>query len=150
MKDFASIVFGIVVVVGLLSLGSQFVGCDNVKAPPKFIEADGQTYTAYKDFIWISSEGGGVLGASEIFKVTFTDPSGLSHTLRGLKKVTVSDAPATVAAPMPSNPGFTTSDGKPVVEGYTYTWSDGTKARFHNGRWQPVQVTNDLCKRPEE
>ena len=121
-------------------------GCDDVSNSPKIVEADGQTYIACRGLVWVTSEGGGLLGGSEIFKVSFTDAAGITHTLRGLKKVTVSDVPTLVPAPMPLNPSLTTSDGKPVVEGNIYSWSDGSKARFHNGAWEPVQIYNDACK----
>ena len=38
-------------------------------------------------------EGSGLFSGGGTFKVTFTDAGGLSHTLRGLKKVDVSDPP---------------------------------------------------------
>ncbi len=121
-------------------------GCDNVSGSPRIIEADGQTYVACKGLVWVTSEGGGLLGGSESFKVSFTDATGLAHTLRGLKKVQVSEVPTLVPAPMPLNPSLTTSAGKPVVEGNTYSWPDGSKAKFHNGAWEPVQIPNDVCK----
>jgi hypothetical protein len=134
--------------VAIVAIGSCLfaAGCDNVTSSPKMIEADGQTYIACKDLVWVSIEGGGLLGGGETYKITFTDAAGLSHTLRGIKKVEMTDVPGMVPAPMPRNPTMTSSDGKPVVEGNVYTWSDGSKARLHNGAWEAVRVPNDVCR----
>jgi len=136
------------IIVLSLVCAVMFMACDDMQISPKMIEADGQTYIACRGLVWVRSEGGGLLGGSESFKVTFTDAAGLGHTIRGLKKVAVTDVPKTVPASMPLHPSLTTSDGKPVVEGFTYTWSDGSQARFHDGGWESVQVPNDACKRP--
>jgi hypothetical protein len=47
---------------------------------------------------------------------------------------------------MPINPSMFSSDGKPVVEGQTYTWPDSTQARFHNGTWEAVKIPNNACQ----
>ena len=119
------------------------VGCDKAQSSPKFIVADGQTYFACKDMVWVDSEGG---NGETTFKITFTDAAGLGHMLRGIKKLEVSDIPKLVDAPMPSNPSMVSSDGKPVIDGQIYTWSDGTRARFHNGKWEAVQIPNNACQ----
>jgi hypothetical protein len=119
-------------------------GCDRVQSAPKLILADGQTYLACRDMVWVDSES--VLGGGTTFKISFTDGAGLGHVLRGIKRVEVSDIPKFVDAPMPTNPGMFTSDGKPVVEGLSYTWDDGTHARFRNGKWEAVQIPNNACQ----
>ena len=131
------------VLIALMS--SMFaLACDEVKSAPKIIVADGQTYLACKDSISVDSDGG--FSGGTTFKISFTDAAGLGHLMRGIKKLEVSDMPKLVDAPMPSNPGMSTSDGNPVVEGQSYTWGDGTQARFHNGRWEPVQIPNAACQ----
>jgi hypothetical protein len=67
--------------------------CDAIQLSPKLIEADGQTYVACRGLVWVNFEGGGLFSGGETFKVTFTDAPGLSHTLRGLKRVDVSGLP---------------------------------------------------------
>ena len=73
-------------------------GCDDIQQSPKLIDADGQTYVACSGLVWVNLEGGGLFGGGGTFKVTFTDGAGLSHTLRGLKKIEVSDLPPTPPA----------------------------------------------------
>jgi hypothetical protein len=132
--------------LALLIVSATFGGCDNVQSSPKRIDADGQSFLACHDFVWVGDEGGGLLGGSQAYKVTFTDAAGLSRTLRGVKKLEVSDLPRTVTARTPLNPTMLDKDGKRPIEGATYTWSDGSQARFHNGQWEPVEVPNDVCK----
>ena len=134
--------------LGVVLCCASFVGCDELpQKSPKMIEADGQTYVACRDLVWVKLEGGGFVGSGGTFKVTFTDVAGLGHTLRGLKKVEVSDLPKTVPAPMPLNPSFIDKDGNPYTEGSIYHWPDGSQAKFKNGAWEPVQVPNDACKK---
>ncbi len=131
--------------LSIVIISSLFAaGCDRVQSAPRLILADGQTYLACKDSVWVDSET--ILGGGTTFKISFTDANGLGHVLRGIKKLEVSDMPKLVDAPMPSNPGMLTSDGSPVVEGQSYTWGDGTQARFHNGKWEAVQIPNNACQ----
>jgi hypothetical protein len=126
-------------------LSSVFaVACDKVQNAPKIVVADGETYFACKDSVWVDSDGG--FSGGTTFKISFTDAAGLGHVLRGIKKLEVSDIPKLVDAPMPANPGMSTSDGNPVVEGQSYTWGDGTQARFHSGKWEAVQIPNTACQ----
>lgn len=120
------------------------IGCDRMESAPKLILADGQNYIACKDTVWVGSDS--PIGGEATFKGSFTDAAGLYHVLRGIKKLEVSDIPKLVDAPMPMNPANTTSDGKPVVEGMIYTWENGSQARFHNGKWEAVQVPNRICE----
>ena len=125
-------------------------GCDGIKVAPKLIEADGATYLACKDFVWIGTEGGGFLGAANGIKISFTDRDGLEHLVEGVKTLSVSDIPALVAAPMPYPlPGTdgVDSSGKPYVLGNVYTWADGTKAEFRGGAWHAVMQANLACEK---
>ena len=73
------------------------VSCgDSVKESPQLIEADGQTYVACRDPVYLSNEGGGGLlggGGETTFRVKFTDAAGLSHVIKGIKKLHVSELP---------------------------------------------------------
>jgi hypothetical protein len=137
------LVLGVVAlaIYGGVALFSRIGGDD----APKVINADGETYLACRGQVSVNSEGGGLFGSADIFKVSFTDVAGLSHTLRGIHKVQISDVPKMMDAPMPINPGFLDRDGKPMTEGNTYTWTDGTQARYEHGQWVPAKVPNDAC-----
>ena len=73
------------------------VSCgDSMKEPPQFIEADGQTYVACRDTLYISNEGGAEWfggGGETTFRIKFTDAAGLSHVIKGIKKLHVSELP---------------------------------------------------------
>jgi hypothetical protein len=117
-------------------------GCGDLpQSAPKMIDADGTTYFACEGMVWVSSESG-------TFKISFTDQNHLDVVLRGVKKVTVSDLPQTVAVPMPyplpEPPGFY-GDGKPWKEGDEIDWPDGTKARLQNGKLVPIMVPAKYC-----
>jgi hypothetical protein len=129
--------------LAIISSSLFAAGCDRAQSSPKIIVADGQTYFACKDVVWVDSEGG---SGETTFKISFTDAAGLGHMLRGIKKLEVSDIPKLVDAPMPSNPSMFDRDGKAVVDGLIYTWGDGTKARFHDGKWEAVQIPNNACQ----
>ena len=132
--------------VSILVIGSLLAaGCDRVQAVPKLITADGQTYVACKDLVWVSSEGG-ILSSVATFKVSFTDAAGLGHIFRGVKMLEVSDLPRLIDAAMPVSPSMLTSDGKPVIEGQVYYWPNGTRARLHYGAWEAVKILNDACQ----
>jgi hypothetical protein len=105
------------------------------------IVADGETYFACKDLVWVSSEGG-------TFKVDFTDADGLNHVLRGIKKVYVSDIPKRVDAPMPyplPDVNGEDSSGLSYKPGAVYGWDDGSKAMLKGGVWTPIKVPNTAC-----
>ena len=133
--------------VGLLVVIAIAVGvgsCDDIQNAPKLIRADGETYLACQNLVWVNRQGG-LFGGSATFKVSYTDAAGLSHALWGLNKVEVSGVPKTLTAPMPLNPGRTDSTGRPYIEGQVYHWPDGTKGHYQNGEWRPVEVPNDPC-----
>lgn len=135
---------------------SMFVGacllltaCGNIKMGPQIIVADGETYAACGNLVWISEDGGGLFGGSASFKVSFTDSDGLDHQVRGIKKLSVGDLPTMVAAPMPYPLPMTwgaDSSGNTYKEGVPYTWADGSQAQLRNGVWKPVMVANTACK----
>lgn len=130
--------------VVLVSLG--FMACSSrFRSSPQIIVADGESYIACHDLIWMSDEG----GSETTFKVTFTDAEGLEHLLKGIKKLSMSDMPKLIPAPMPSSlPDAKTGidlSGKPYTEGVTYTWADGTQAVLKKGVWNPVMRVNGAC-----
>jgi hypothetical protein len=113
------------------------------------IDADGDTYLACTNLVWIGEDGGGLLGGSTSFKVSFTDYNGLDHQIRGIKKLSVSDVPTTIAAPMPNPLPQTSgadSSGSAYKEGIPYTWADGSQAQLRDGVWKPVMVASTACK----
>lgn len=134
----------------LLMCPLLMIACDDIMQSPKMIQADGATYVACKGAVWVSKDGNTLFGGTEVYKVTFTDREGTSHSLRGVKKVTVSDLPQFVYAPMPYNPASLTTDGTRPKEGLTYTWNDGSKAIWKNGNWSPAQILNQACSKPSE
>lgn len=81
----------------LLAVSGATVSCgDSVKESPQLIEADGQTSVACRDSVYLSNEGGGGLfggGGETTFRVKFTDVAGLSHVIKGIKKLHVERAP---------------------------------------------------------
>ena len=85
-------------------LCAAVVSCgDSVKQPPQSIEADGQTFIACRDNIYISNEGGGVLGGGEItFRIKFSDQAGRSHVIKGVRKLHVSELPGETPACQPT------------------------------------------------
>jgi hypothetical protein len=137
-----AISFGIVLMI-IISL--YMIASGGVSSSPKIIVADGQTYFACKDLVWVAGDGG-ILAGGNTFKISFSDAAGVGHMFRGIKTVELSDMPKLVEAPMPINPPTYTSDGMPVVEGLIYTWDDGRKARFRNGTWEAVQIPNNACQ----
>jgi hypothetical protein len=133
-------------IVAIIIVASLAInGCDNVQSSPKIIVADGETIMACKDMVWVDTEGGGLLGGVSTFKIRYTDIDGLTHVLRGVKTVQVSDIPKLVDAPLPSNPSLIDKDGKPLVEGQSYTWEDGTRGRYRNGKLEPIKIPNTVC-----
>jgi hypothetical protein len=132
----------------VLVLSCLTSSCDNIKQAPQLIEADGQTYVACFGWVWISNEGG-LLGGVSTFTVSYSDADGLGHTIKGIKKLSVSDLPRLTPAPLPYPlPDPITArdrEGNPYQEGFTYTWQDGSKSTLRGGKWERVMIPNPLC-----
>ena len=126
------------------------VSCDNIKQSPQGIEADGQTYIACHDLVWIDNEGGGILGGETTFKVSYTDAQGLAHTVKGIKKLSIHEVPKVVPSslpyPLPDPKTGTDRSGNAFREGVVYTWSDGSEAVLQNGLWKPTMRLNKACQ----
>ena len=133
---------------GAIGLALCISGCDNARMSPQIIEADGQTYLACSGVVWASGTGG-IFSENTAFKVTFTDAGDLKHTIWGVRKLSIDEPPAEAFAPFPTvlpDPKQAVDvDGKPYVNGNTYTWTDGAKAELANGFWKPVKVAA-ACK----
>jgi hypothetical protein len=110
-----------------------------------------QTLYACGSYMQVSSEGWG----NSNYRVSFTDASGMDHTVYGAKEVIVSDIPPMVSGPMwnfsePYYPGErygANADGTPgaVIKEGDIVVKVGQQARLHNGRWVPIQVPNPAC-----
>jgi hypothetical protein len=114
------------------------------------IVADGDTFVACNELVWITPEGGGLLsGGDTTYRLSFTDSNGLGHLIVGIKKLSVTDPPRFTPAPMPSaEPTLFDHDssGNSYVEGQLYTWADGTQAIYSKGHWKPVLLPFNPCK----
>lgn len=123
-------------------------GCDSVRMAPQIIDADGQTYLACTGLVW-AKDTSGLFSGDTVFKVSFTDSGNKSHTIWGIRKLSISEPPAEEVAPFPANvpdPSVTLDvDGKAFVNGRTYTWPDGSKAELVGGKWKPVKIAQE-CK----
>jgi len=86
----------VVKVWALVLAGILLVGCgDSVKEPPQMIEADSQTFVACgSDSVYISNEGGG----ETTFRVKFTDAAGMSHVVKGIRKLHMTQLPKATPA----------------------------------------------------
>jgi len=109
---------------------------------PAAIEADGKTYVA------CSTPDTGRGWFHSTYYADFRDNNGQTISLRGIEKLTVTNLPQKIDAPMPSNP--VAVDGKTYREGAEYTWADGTKARVENGKWAPVKIKNTVCESDDD
>lgn len=112
-----------------------------------------KTFYSCGQHMQVVSEGWG----SSNFEVTFTDAEGLSHDMRGVKSVVVSDIPKTIQAPMwgfdeyvpgeqYSNPDGTL--GELIKEGDTVHKGDN-QARLVGGKWVPVMIHNTACDKTQ-
>lgn len=123
--------------------------CDLPYSGHKRIIADGQTYIACGSIVWVNTESSGLVGGETSYLVSFVDQDGNSHSLRGIKKVSVVDLPKMVPKAMPWSLPDTSgvdADGKPFQEGNVYTWADGAEAQFLNGKWVEVMGPNTACR----
>jgi hypothetical protein len=109
---------------------------------PAAIEADGKTYVACN----APDTGRGWFHST--YYADFKDNNGQTISLRGVEKLTITNLPQQIDAPMPSNP--VAVDGKTYREGKEYSWADGTKARVENGRWAPVKIKNNVCESDDD
>ena len=67
----------------LLAAACFLSSCDAVPdKAPKFIDADGQSYLACEGFVRVSTQDGGMGGAS--YSVKFTEKDGVARDLRGI------------------------------------------------------------------
>jgi hypothetical protein len=136
---------------GLLTglLSCLVAACDSIKTSPQMIIADGETYFGCQNFVWSSNESGWLAG-TPTFKLSFTDAAGLDHVIKGIRKLSVSDLPHLIPAPMPyplPDPNSSTDrSGDPYKEGNVYTWADGSTAVRTNGQWKAVMRANPACK----
>src|SRR4029077_7898053 len=125
-------------------------GCDRMRTAPQVIAADGEEYIACRSMVWISEDGGGLLGGgAPVYRVSFTDAMGLEHLITGIKKLAVSDLPPMVPVPMPTDPpdpdvGLDNT-GQPYKNGLTYPWADGRQAMLSGGKWKAVMTPNRAC-----
>jgi len=123
-------------------------GCDSVRMTPQIINADGQIYLACTGLVW-AKDMSGLFSSDPVFKVSFTDSGEMSHTIWGIRKLHISEPPAEELAPFPANfpdPNVALdANGKEYVNGKTYTWPDGSKAKMIGNKWMPVKVAQ-VCK----
>lgn len=108
---------------------------------PVAIEADGKSYIA------CSSPEFGRGSFQNTYYVDFKDNNDSPISLRGIDKLIITNLPRMVDAPLPvfrflpsplPDVNGMDKDGKPYQEGYTYSWLDGSAARFQNHQWLPV------------
>jgi hypothetical protein len=73
-----------------------FVNCgDSTKNPPQMIEADGERFVACgTDPVYVSNEGSN----ETTFRVKFTDANGMSHVIKGIRKLHVTQLPKSTSA----------------------------------------------------
>lgn len=130
---------------------ASLTACDsipyhNTDHKPISIEADGKYFTTCGAY----SMGDDSLFGEPSYELSFNDNSGAKVTLKGVRKLNITELPAMVDAPMPlSLPDPTTdrdSSGAPYREGLVYSWSDGSKAKLQDGKWVAVKIPNTICK----
>lgn len=149
----------VLIMVSILVVGcedsdlSRELHPENHKQAPLFVEADGQSYLVCSGFVDISTPD----DKDGTYGLRFTDATGTSHDIRGVKRFHTSTMPKHIQEwrdePFPShlpNPKLESdNEGKPYQDGYTYTWPDGSKAVFKNGKWEHAKYwyDNDPCKK---
>jgi hypothetical protein len=140
-----------IALIALLALS----GCGYKFSPQQIdlFNAKGEMQSLYAcgSYMQVSSEGWG----NSTYKVSFTDASGMDHTVYGAKEVIISDIPPMVDGPMwnfsepyysgevyaPSadgTPGAAIKEGDTVVKG-------GQQATLHNGKWTAIKIPNPGC-----
>jgi hypothetical protein len=113
-----------------------------------------QSLYACGSYMQVSSEGWG----SSTYKVSFTDVSGMDHTVYGAKEVIVSDIPSMIDGPMwafsePYFPGERYKDNADGTQGALIKEGDivvkgEQQARLHNGKWTAIKIPNPACVKP--
>jgi hypothetical protein len=122
---------------------SHFYSCVFPDHPaPAAIEADGKSYVACNT----PDTGRGWFHST--YYADFKDNNGQTISLRGVEKLTITNLPQQIDAPMPPNP--VAVDGKKYREGAKYAWADGTEARVENGKWAPVKIKNNVCESDDD
>jgi hypothetical protein len=154
----------------LCSIVPLVSGCDYIgsylstPSAPKIVSVDdtkdGPTFMACKGDIHILHRESG-------YQIEFTDGDGLTHTLYGIKKFSLTDMPqqikSTIPYPEPDLYNFRNSDdnlptystGETVHNGSIVVWQSGEQARFvidHDSKgietrrhWERVLVHNKAC-----
>ena len=130
-------------------------GCGYKFSPQQIdlFNAKGEMQSLYAcgSYMQVSSEGWG----NSTYKVSFTDASGMDHTVYGVKEVILSDIPPMVDGPMwafsePYVPGERYSDkadgtpGAVIKEGDIVVRGE-QQVRLHNGKWTPLKIANPAC-----
>jgi hypothetical protein len=135
----------------LFSLLLVLSGCGVPHSAPKLMDADGTSYAACRDLIWVN-EKSGLLGGETTYDITFTDADGVGHDIRGIKHLTMTDIPETIpyALPYPLPDVKTGNSGGPYPEGSTWNFSNGSKAVIKNGEWTPLKHENTICQPPQQ
>jgi hypothetical protein len=89
------------------------------------------------------------LGGETTYSISFTDGDQKDVLLKGVHKITITSVPKMVKSTLPTYlPDPKTDkdkDGKPYVEGMTYTWGSGDTAILRNGQWVPTMRRNPVC-----
>jgi hypothetical protein len=151
--------------VTLLVSGCDYLG-SYISAPsaPKVVSVDdsrdGPSFIACKGDIHIIPKEAG-------YQIEFIDEDGLTHTLYGIKKFSLTDVPQQVKSNIPDpepdlynfanseNNLPTYSDGNSIHNGTTVVWKSGAQAKLviehdskgnETGRhWERVWIHNKAC-----
>jgi hypothetical protein len=75
---------------GAIAIALCLSACDNIHVAPKIIDADQQSYLACSGLVW-AGKTSGMFSSDTVFKVSFTDTGNMSHTLWGIKKLSIKD-----------------------------------------------------------
>lgn len=138
--------------VFILGFVAIFASC-GYHSTPKMINADGNDYIACSGYIHISSDGA-LLSGENTYSLSFAGEGDTAFVLKGVRKITLTSVPKMVPSSLPAYlPDVKTEfdrDGKPYVEGNTYTFADGKVATVRNGQWVPVMKKNTVCSDTQE
>jgi hypothetical protein len=85
----------------VFSATALLCACRPPKTGPKLIEADGITYTACGGALWVEDGKVNVRDIdSRSYEVLFTDGRGITHKLKRVRKLKVTDLPSDIPACM--------------------------------------------------